>query len=85
MIQINALQIAAGLWLFALLLYVIVVYGLFTAFTIRTNKPDLRHALNGTWLVLIVATQGVAVLGGNVVTYLTGHEQLVSFSTLAFG
>jgi tellurite resistance protein TehA-like permease len=83
-IELQALHAAAALWILTLFLYVIVTFGLFASFTVRSDKPDLRHGLNGAWLVSIVATQGVAVLGGNVVSYFTGHEQLVLFTTLAF-
>jgi tellurite resistance protein TehA-like permease len=83
-IELDALHVAAWLWFLSLFLYVIVIYGLFTSFTVRRNKPDVRHGLNGAWLVLIVATQGISVLGGNVVSCFSGQERLVLFTTLAF-
>ena len=37
--------------------------------TIRENKPELVNGINGAWLIAVVATQSVAVLG----TLLAGH------------
>ena len=35
----------------------------FTAATVREPKPSLETGLNGTWLIIVVATQSIAVLG----------------------
>ena len=38
------------------------VYGFLSTVTVGTAKPDLEHGLNGTWLLLVVATESIAVL-----------------------
>ena len=63
------LQAAAVLWFVGLLLWVITMYAFFTLVTIRENKPELVNGINGAWLIAVVATQSVAVLG----TLLAGH------------
>jgi tellurite resistance protein TehA-like permease len=46
----------AGLWL-------VLTYAVFTAFTVKENKPTLDAGINGGWLVAVVATESVSTLG----------------------
>ena len=45
------------------MLWVVVIYAFFTAVTVREQKPTLEEGINGAWLLAVVATQSVAVLG----------------------
>lgn len=54
---------ALVLWSVAIGLWVALTYAIFTAFTIKTHKPTLDRGINGGWLLAVVATQSVAVLG----------------------
>lgn len=54
---------AWGLWGLGIGLWIVVMYAFFTAVTIRTNKPTLETGINGAWLIAIVATQSIAILG----------------------
>lgn len=47
--------IAVGLWLG-------LTYTIFTAFTVKKNKPSLERGISGSWLLAVVATQSIAVL-----------------------
>lgn len=62
---------AAGrlLWGLAAALWIILIYAIFAALTIRADKPGLDRGLSGSWLLAVVATQSIAVLGG----LLAGH------------
>jgi len=51
------------LWLAGIVLWVVVMYAFFTAAVIRETKPSLEIGINGAWLLGIVATQSVSVLG----------------------
>ena len=55
--------VARVLWFAGLLLWVVVMYGFFTATIVREKKPTLAEGINGAWLIATVATQSVAVLG----------------------
>lgn len=55
--------IARVLWYLAIGLWFMVMYGFFAAVVLRENKPSLETGINGAWLIAIVATQGVSVLG----------------------
>jgi tellurite resistance protein TehA-like permease len=67
----NLPTVALALWWLGLLLWVLFTYTFFTAITVREEKPTLERGINGAWLIAIVATQSVSVLG----TLLAGvHE-----------
>ncbi|MBI4476652.1 MAG: tellurite resistance/C4-dicarboxylate transporter family protein [Acidobacteria bacterium] len=54
---------AAALWVFGILLWAAVTYTVFTALTVKPEKPPLAEGINGGWLVAVVAAQSVCVLG----------------------
>jgi tellurite resistance protein TehA-like permease len=43
-------------------LWVAITYTVFTAFTIKSEKPLLQDGITGSWLLAVVATQSIAVL-----------------------
>lgn len=49
------------LWLLAIVLWVGLTYTIFTAFTVKRDKPTLDKGINGGWLLAVVATQALAV------------------------
>ena len=51
-----------GLWFFAVFLWIVLTYTIFTAFTVKEEKPTLDQGISGAWLLAVVATQSVAVL-----------------------
>ena len=55
--------VAWGLWLVGISLWLLVMYSFFPAVMAADNKPPLDAGLNGTWLVAVVATQSLVVLG----------------------
>jgi tellurite resistance protein TehA-like permease len=57
------ISIAAGLWIFAVLLWIILIYTFFSAVTITEPKPSIEVALNGSWLLMTVATESLSILG----------------------
>ena len=54
--------LAAVLLGFAAVLWVLLTYTVFTALTIKREKPTLAQGISGTWLLAVVATQSIAVL-----------------------
>ena len=73
--------VAEGLWLFGLALWLLLIYTFFTVVTIRESKPALENGINGAWLLIIVSTESVCVLGTSVATAL-GATQLVLLISL---
>lgn len=55
-------RIGLLLWIVALVLWLGLTYAIFTAFTVKEDKPTLDRGINGAWLLAVVATQSVAAL-----------------------
>jgi tellurite resistance protein TehA-like permease len=57
-------NLAAAIALLALgtALWIGLTYFIFTALTVKSDKPSLEEGLTGAWLIAIVATQSIAVL-----------------------
>jgi tellurite resistance protein TehA-like permease len=61
--------LALALGILAVALWLALTYTIFTAFTVKERKPTLDRGINGAWLLAVVATQSLAVLGA----LLAGH------------
>lgn len=55
--------IAVALWIVGALLWVVLTYGIFGALSVKEHKPTLADGINGGWLLAVVSTQSIAVLG----------------------
>lgn len=75
-------RVALGLWLSGLLLWLVIMYSFFTSITVRENKPTLEAGLNGAWLIAVVSTQSISVLGTLLVARYTGYREPLLFFTL---
>jgi tellurite resistance protein TehA-like permease len=75
--------VATGLWLLGLTLWLLVMYAFFTAVTILETKPTLETGLNGAWLIAIVATQSVSVLGTLISVQSEAWRAILLFFTLS--
>ncbi|HTJ06806.1 MAG TPA: tellurite resistance/C4-dicarboxylate transporter family protein [Caldimonas sp.] len=56
-------RLAVALALAALVLWFVLTYGVFVGLTVKSEKPPLERGISGTWLLAVVATQSLAVLG----------------------
>jgi tellurite resistance protein TehA-like permease len=68
-----------ALWFATLALWLLLIYAVFTALTVKETKPALDQGINGGWLVAVVATQSVSTLA----SILPASETLL-FVSLAF-
>lgn len=73
-------DVARALWYAGIVLWVVVMYGFFTAVVVRENKPSLETGINGAWLIAIVATQGVSVLGSLLAPSMTERAPVLLFA-----
>lgn len=73
---------ATILWFTGIGLWVVVMYGFFTAVIVRENKPSFEAGINGAWLIAIVATQSVSVLGSLLAPDMASAREAVLFFTL---
>lgn len=73
------------LWIGGTALWVLVTYAVFTALTVKAEKPPLAEGLNGGWLVSIVATQSVSVLTSQLSAHAgAGREALLFLALIAW-
>lgn len=76
-------EVAAVLWLAGLAFWLIIMYTFFTAVTVRENKPSIESGLNGAWLLGVVATQAISVLGTLLVERWIAYREMLLFFTLS--
>ena len=75
--------LAFAFWVATLVLWLILIYAVFTALTVKETKPSLDQGINGGWLVAVVATQSVSTLA-SLIAPSTGDPELVLFISLSF-
>lgn len=74
---------ATTLWFLGIGLWLVLIYSFLTAVTISENKPDLEKGFNAVWLVLVVATQSVSVLGTLISPRYPDWQEAILFFTLS--
>jgi len=82
LIVVDQYRPAMVLWFAGISLWVVIMYTFFTAVTVRENKPSIEAGLNGGWLLAVVATQSISVLGTLLVSRLVDYREPVLFFTL---
>jgi tellurite resistance protein TehA-like permease len=73
---------ALVLWIVGLTLWIVIMYTFFTAVTVSENKPSIEAGLNGGWLLAVVATQSISVLGTLLASRLVDYSEPILFFTL---
>ncbi|MCL4782009.1 MAG: tellurite resistance/C4-dicarboxylate transporter family protein [Bryobacterales bacterium] len=61
-VQADNFAVAELLWFLGSALWVLLIYTILTALTVKQVKPDLYDGISGAWLLAVVATQSVAGL-----------------------
>jgi tellurite resistance protein TehA-like permease len=79
----GAFDVAFGLWAFGVFLWAVLTYAIFTIMTVKAAKPPLAEGINGGWLVAVVASQSVAVLGAQLAPGLAPYDARVLVFCLA--
>jgi tellurite resistance protein TehA-like permease len=79
MLQNHTLAVAT--WCLGIVLWALLNYAVFTGLTVKVQKPPLAQGINGGWLVAVVATQSVSVLGSQLAAGM-GRPDLVLFFSL---
>jgi tellurite resistance protein TehA-like permease len=74
------MSIAIGLWFVGLGLWVVLLYTFFTAVTVREPKPSLEAGINGAWLLVVVSTESICVLGAIIAPAFTVAEPVLFVS-----
>lgn len=81
-VQLHIVAIAQLLWWFAFALWLVLTYAIFTALTVRRNKPAFEDGINGGWLTAVVATQSLVVLACTIMPGMPNSEAVMLGLTL---
>ena len=76
LLQANDFRTGFALWCVAVATWIALTYAIFTAFTVKEEKPPLERGINGAWLLAVVATQSVAVLSALVAARIAQPHRL---------
>lgn len=63
-------EIASGLLILGIFLWLFLTYAVFTTLTIKQDKPTLDKGITGGWLTAIVATQSVSILSALIAAHI---------------
>lgn len=80
----NNAEVATALWWTGLVLWVICTYSIFVLLAVQKQKPGLEDGINGGWLISVVATQSVCVLGCFVKPQIFGDGDFSAVLLLSF-
>jgi hypothetical protein len=77
-------QYRAGLvlWIIGAALWLVIMYSFFTLVTVREHKPTIETGLNGGWLIAVVSTQSISVLGTLLSAQWGNYREPLLFLTL---
>jgi len=76
------ITISKILWGVGFVLWHLLIYTFFSALTVKETKPSLETGINGGWLIAVVATQSISVLGTMLAGSLTVGKETLLFYTL---
>ena len=75
-------RLAFVLWFLAVFLWAFLTYAIFTAFTVKEQKPSLAEGINGGWLLAVVATEAVSQLATLLSPMFGVHQEQLLFLSL---
>lgn len=75
-------SIAKYLWVLAILLWIVIMYTFFAGVTVRKEKPPIADGINGAWLIAVVASQSISILGTLLSSYVQNGQEIILFITL---
>lgn len=66
----------------ALILWILSIYSIFVLLTVKSEKPAFEQAIHGGWLVAIVATQSIPVVGTSFLDSSVNHDLILFLLTV---
>ncbi|WP_412771649.1 tellurite resistance/C4-dicarboxylate transporter family protein [Nitrobacter sp.] len=80
----GALNLALGLWIFGILLWIVLTYTIFANLTIMESKPTIDQGITGAWLLAVVSTQAISLLSALLARHISQPLRLdVNFLALS--
>lgn len=78
-IILGSSKAAAILLAVGIVLWVVLMYTVFTLLAVRVQKPSIEAGINGVWLVAVVATQSISVLCGLLLSQSPPEKEMMLF------
>lgn len=69
-------------WSVAFFLWMVLMYSFFTIIIVKKVKPVIEEAVNGGWLLAVVSTQSIAVLGTLISSGMGEFSEIILFISL---
>ena len=77
-------RVATVLWFAAIVLWVVLTYTIFAGFAVKEHKPSLDRGISGAWLLAVVSTQSIGVLGALLAAHVgPPYEREINFFALS--
>jgi tellurite resistance protein TehA-like permease len=73
---------AVVLWVAAIIGWLLIIYAFLLIRITQSQKPALENGLNGGWLLLVVATESISILGTQLATHLVIPLNITLFFTM---
>jgi tellurite resistance protein TehA-like permease len=84
-VLVGSPTIAGILWCVGIVLWLALTYAFFTIMTVVPEKPRLEEGMNASWMLIVVATQSVSLLGTLLAPLIAVARGLVlGFTTVLF-
>lgn len=64
------IPVGVALWWVGVALWTLLLYAFLTAVTFSDSKPSLGEGIGGVWLLLVVSTESIAVLGASIAPHI---------------
>lgn len=80
----DAYTVATILYYFSLFVWFFLIYSIFTITITKRFKPGLDHGMSGIWLLIVVSSEALAILGSMLSDHLAIPKEIVLFMSLAF-
>jgi tellurite resistance protein TehA-like permease len=75
--------LAFALWILGIVAWLGLTYGYLTAITVAEAKPGLEQGIGGVWLLLVVSTESIGVLGALLAPSVDAAEGVLLVALLA--
>lgn len=75
-------HVAVFLYYAGFIFWIFLIYFFFIQITIKLTKPTLDEGMNGIWLLMVVATQSISILGTLLADHLFFSKEIAMFISL---
>ncbi len=81
---VSSWRVAFILWVLGLILWIAIDYSLFTLLILNKHNLALERSINGSWLLTVVSTQSIVILGMLLAPHFAAANEGFQFSLFVF-